>query len=33
MKIQCQTWLAPDAAILKRKEERVEGRGSVGEQG
>lgn len=29
MRIQCQTWLAPDAAILKRREERVEDRGSV----
>lgn len=34
MTIQCQTWLAPDAAILKRKEEKgVEDRGSVWEKG
>lgn len=28
MTIQCQTWLAPDAAILKRKEEKKSGRQS-----
>lgn len=34
MTIQCQTWLSPDAAILKRKEEKgVEDRGSVWEKG